>query len=116
MLTVLLHTGINQAMFVNIPEAKVLRERFRYTTFVHFVENTDLIEKLAGKNLDTLNILTEVDAALRYYVKSFKDRVLIVEGIGSLYLNIVELILKDSPDKFKELKAIIDEAQNNSSD
>lgn len=112
-LLLILNAGISKPTFiVKIPKAEILYIRFRSTTFIHFIDHTDIIEKLAGKDIEILDVFDKVTIAIQEYVKRFKS----AKGIGLFHLDIIELILKDSPKEFKELKAIIDENQNNAAD
>lgn len=106
-LTVLLNVGICQAMLVTIPKAAILEERFQDTMFTHFVESTNIVKELAGRELSVLGVWIALDTALEQYQEDLKERGYIAQFIRSASLEIIEIILKDSPEGFKALKEII---------
>lgn len=106
-LTIFLSVGISQAMLVHIPKAKILKKRFDETVFKQFVEETDILTLLAGKKLSIMAVHNRVNIALAQYEEYLKQKRSAFLLIKSLYLDIIQLILEDSPAEYEELLKII---------
>lgn len=115
LLLTFLNVAISYTTCVNIPDAKSLYGSFKGTTFIRFVEQTDLIDQLAGKRLDIWEVFNIVSNAIQQYKKSLATS-LIPEGLKLFNKEILKIILRDSPEGLKEINDTLEEMQSKASD
>ena len=99
-------TSLSFAGHVKMPPAQDLHERLR--DFKHFVEKTNIVNELAGKELQVLSVAVAVDASLYFYNKYLekggmqpqKARVMQMQMRPFLF----KALLQYSPEALRELK------------
>lgn len=104
-LVVLLLLSIAPASFavlVTMPEKKILHDRLCEMGFEHFVEKTEIDEKLGGQTKEALGVAVVVELALYDYNELTQNpmmEVIMQEGKNKLF----EALLQDEPKALEEL-------------
>ncbi len=90
--------------------AEVLNQRLHEEQGLeYFMQKTDVVDKLANKELLPAGVVVIFDAALNNYYnyleqKKHEHRSKMIELLQERRTNILETILRDSPEAIKELK------------
>ncbi|HEX2977888.1 MAG TPA: hypothetical protein VHO47_02105 [Candidatus Babeliales bacterium] len=73
--------------------------------FGHFIEKTDIVNNLAGKEMETNELIVKIDSAIKEYVKEYWESSTYIEyQLKARKSEIVHALLQDSPEALKELE------------
>ncbi|HBS48563.1 TPA: hypothetical protein DEO28_01520 [Candidatus Dependentiae bacterium] len=86
--------GISHAVKVKLPNAEILTKRLTNAGFADCIERTNIVELLADKTLETVDIAILIESILRY-TPYHKNN------------NLLEVILEGYPEAIKETEKAI---------
>lgn len=99
-LTLLAVPALN-ATVVTLASKEVLEANLKKAGFTHITEPTKLVQQLAGKQIEVLNLLTSVECCVLAYGRYVKDPATAAMAVAG-ELRLVQALLKDNPDAQKE--------------